>query len=73
MVKVVVVGQNIANGTQVRVRITMRGGAIVSEPVALTNGQAEFNINVPAGDGTIQAYSERSFSYKDENEAGGQP
>jgi hypothetical protein len=73
MVKVVVIAQNIANGTQIRVRITMRGGAIVSEPVALTNGQAEFNINVPAGDGTIQAYSERSFSYKDENEAGGQP
>lgn len=73
MVKVVVVGQNIANGTQVRVRITMRGGAIVSDAVALTNGQAEFNVNVPAGDGTIQAYSERSFSYKDENEAGGQP
>ena len=67
VVKIVVVGQNLTNGTQVRVRITMRGSSIVSEAVALTNGQAEFNINVPAGEGTIQAYSERSLFYKDEN------
>jgi hypothetical protein len=73
LVKIVVAGENVPDGTRVRVRITTRGNAIVSDPVSLTNGQAEFNINVPAGEGTIQAYSLRSLTYEDEAEDNGQP
>jgi hypothetical protein len=73
VVKIVVASQNAANGTRVRVRITMKGNAILSDFVTLVNGQAEFHINVPSGEGTIQAYSERFFSYSDEHEGGGQP
>jgi hypothetical protein len=53
--------------------VTIKGNALVSDPVTLTNGQAEFNINVPAGEGTIQAYSLRSLTYEDEAEDNGQP
>ena len=67
MVKIVVqASKEVPDGTQVRVRITMWGQAIVSEPKALSRGEAEFEVNVPAGEGTIQAYSERAFLYTDE-------
>ncbi|MCX6973025.1 MAG: kelch repeat-containing protein [Verrucomicrobia bacterium] len=72
-VKILVAGDNVADGTRIRVRITMKGDAFVSEPATLTNGQAEFNLSVPAGEGTIQAYSLRSLTYKDEAEENGQP
>jgi len=72
-VKILVAGENVPDGTRIRVRITMSGNAIVSDPVSLTNGQAEFNLNVPAGEGTIQAYSLRSLTYEDEAEENGQP
>jgi hypothetical protein len=72
-VKIIVAGENVPDGTRIKVRITMKGDAVVSEPVSLTNGQAEFNLNVPAGEGTIQAYSLRSLTYKDEAEENGQP
>jgi hypothetical protein len=48
--------------TRVRVRVTMRGGAIESDPVNLSGGSAEFQVNVPAGVGTIQAYTLRNDS-----------
>ena len=64
-VKIVVAGENVPDGTQVRVRVTMWGQAIVSEPKALSGGEAEFEVDVPAGEGTIQAYSERAVLYTD--------
>ena len=73
IVKIIVAGENVPDGTRIKVRITMKGDAVVSEPVSLTNGQAEFNLSVPAGEGTIQAYSLRSLTYKDEAEENGQP
>jgi len=72
-VKIVVIGQNVPDGTRIKVRITLKGDAVVSEPVSLANGQAEFNLNVPAGEGTIQAYSIRSLSYTDEDGGDSQP
>lgn len=65
-VKIVVAGENVPDGTQVRVRVTMWGKAIVSEPIALSGGKAEFELDAPAGEGTIQAYSERSVLYTDD-------
>jgi len=65
-VKIVVAGENVPDGTQVRVRVTMWGQAIVSEPIALSGGEAVFEVDVPAGEGTIQAYSERAVLYTDQ-------
>ena len=73
IVKIIVAAENVPDGTRIKVRITTKGDAVVSEPVSLTNGQAEFNLSVPAGEGTIQAYSLRSLTYKDEAEENGQP
>lgn len=73
IVKIIVAGENVPDGTRIKVRITMKVGAVVSEAISLTNGQAEFNLNVPAGEGTIQAYSIRSLSYTDEDGGDSQP
>ena len=49
-----------------RVRVTMLGAEFVSQALALSEGKAEFDVTVPAGEGTIQAYSLRSINYATE-------
>jgi hypothetical protein len=61
-VAIKVAGTGLDDETRVRVRVTMRGGAIESDPVNLSGGSAEFQVNVPAGVGTIQAYTLRNDS-----------
>jgi hypothetical protein len=63
---VVAASEDVADGTQIRVRVTMVGQVIESELKPLAGGKAEFEVNVPAGVGTIQAYSERSITYTDD-------
>ena len=65
-VRIIVSGQDVADGTQVRVRVTMLGAEFVSQALALSEGKAEFDVTVPAGEGTIQAYSLRSINYATE-------
>ena len=61
-VAIKVAATDLGDETRVRVRVTMRGGAIESDPVNLSGGSAEFQVNVPAGVGTIQAYTLRNDS-----------
>jgi hypothetical protein len=66
-VKIVVAASGgVGDGTPVRVRVAMLGEAIESELKPLAGGKAEFEVNVPAGVGTIQAYSERTITYTDD-------
>jgi hypothetical protein len=44
----------------------MLGEAIESELKPLAGGKAEFEVNLPAGVGTIQTYSERTITYTDD-------
>ena len=66
-VKIVVAASGgVGDGTPVRVRVAMLGEAIESELKPLAGGKAEFEVNVPAGVGTIQAYSERTITYTED-------
>jgi hypothetical protein len=67
VVKIVVAASpDVADGTRVRVRVAMLGEAIESELKPLAGGKAEFEVNLPAGVGTIQTYSERTITYTDD-------
>jgi hypothetical protein len=70
-VKIVVSAQGVDDGSQIRLRVTMSGEAIESLPAIISSGKAEFNIDVPAGEGTIQAYLFKSVIYSDESSGGG--
>jgi hypothetical protein len=58
-VEIVVISEGVPDGTRVRVRLTMRGGELQSPVKLVENGRVSFAMNVPAGVGTIQAYSLR--------------
>lgn len=62
-ITVTVQGQNIPDGTPVRLRVTMIGNVINKPaagepPVLLSGGTATFTLTVPRGRGTIQAFAE---------------
>ena len=62
-ITVTVQGQNIPDGTPVRLRLTMVGYVInkpaAGEPPALlSGGMATFILTVPRGRGTVQAFAE---------------
>ena len=56
-------GQNIPDGTPVRLRVTMIGNVINKpaageRPALLSGGTATFTLTVPRGQGTIQSFVE---------------
>ena len=54
-VTIVITGSNIPNGTPISLRVTTSGGLLAPAPVALSGGQATFNLTIPQGLGSIQA------------------
>jgi len=58
-VEITVDADSVPDGTGVRVRLTMRGGEMQSQVKLVENGRVSFAMNVPAGVGTVQAYSLR--------------
>ena len=62
-ITVTVQGQNIPDGTPVRLRVTMVG-TVINKPAAgespalLSGGTATFTLTVPRGRGTLQAFAE---------------
>jgi hypothetical protein len=62
-ISVTVQGNNIPNGTPVRLRVTTSQQVIEAGPVDLAGNTAVFNnVNVPAGIGTIQAFAQFQLS-----------
>ncbi len=59
-VEITVAATGVPDNTPVRVRVTMRGGELQSEPRLVNAGQAVFSLTIPAGVGTVQAYTLRS-------------
>lgn len=58
-VEIVVISEGVPDGTRVRVRLTMLGGELQSPVKLVENGRVSFAMNVPAGVGSVQAYSLR--------------
>lgn len=57
-IEVTVTGQNIPNGTEVRLRVTTKDGVKTAGPEVLSGGSALFTLTVPAGTGTVQAFAD---------------
>jgi hypothetical protein len=53
-----VTAQNVPDGTPVRLRLTTREGVITAGPSFLTGGAASFNVVIPPGVGSIQAFAD---------------
>ena len=53
-----VTAQNVPDGTPVRLRLTTRDGVITAGPSFLTGGSASFNLVIPPGVGSIQAFAD---------------
>jgi hypothetical protein len=56
-ISVLVTGSGIPDGSPVQLRVASSGSVITTEAVNLSGGTATFSVTVPAGLGTIQAYS----------------
>jgi hypothetical protein len=61
-ISVVVSGTGVPDGTAVRCRITTPTGVVNAGPEFLAGSTATFNVTVPQGAGTIQAYAEYRVS-----------
>ena len=57
-IEVTVIGQNIPNGTEIRLRVTTSTGVLTAGPEFLNAGSALFTLSVPAGTGTVQAFAD---------------
>ncbi len=55
---IVVTAQNVPDGSPIRLRLTTKDGIVTSGPVFLTGGSASFNLTVPSGIGSIQAFAD---------------
>jgi len=57
-IEVTVTGQNIPNGTEIRLRVATRNGIILAGPELLNAGSVLFTVTVPEGTGTVQAFAD---------------